>query len=183
MPGRTIADALRNYVDPIQRAVSCFRGQGKICVSGFVSKYGDVGAWTLNDPDQGMILPHFGTFYAQQRFELVKTTNKVVADPKREPYRVSTREYIYRLEITDGPVVAWHWHPVGRSSDNEPRPHIHPSFNTKAHLPGSRMAIEDVIEGCIALGAEPSCTDWQERLLETGSTHKLYRTWSDRPPT
>ena len=59
---------------------------------------------------------------------------------------------------------------------------MHPSFNPKAHMPGPRIAIEDVIEGCIQIGAPTSCGDWKERLLETGTTHKLYRTWVDSPP-
>ena len=67
-------------------------------------------------------------------------------------------------------------------ADNEKRPHMHPSFNPKAHMPGPRIAIEDVIEGCIQIGARRSCGDWKERLLETGTTHKLYRTWVDSPP-
>lgn len=182
MPGRTVAEALRNYIDPIQRAISCFQGHGKVLVSSRVHNYGDHGAWTLNSPDQGMVLPHFGKFYAQQRFELVATTEKDCPDPSREPYRVSTREYIYRLVMDTGTVVSWHWHPVGRSADNEKRPHMHPSFNPKAHMPGPRIAIEDVIEGCIEIGAPTSCGDWKERLLESGTTHKLYRTWVDDPP-
>jgi hypothetical protein len=180
MPGRTAAEAIRNYIDPIQRAVSCFGGHGNICVSSRVFTYGDFGAWSLNDPAQGMTLPQFGTFYAQQRFELVKTTEKEHADPEREPYRVSTREYIYKLAMNTGVVVEWRWHPLGRS--DERRPHMHPSFDRKAHMPGPRIAIEDVIEGCIQVGAPTSCEDWKDRLLETGSTHKLYRTWVDEPP-
>ena len=43
------------------------------------------------------------------------------------------------------------------------------------------MALEDIVEGCIELGALPSCPDWKERLLETGGVHKLYRTWVDDP--
>ena len=38
---------------------------------------------------------------------------------------------------------------------------MHPSFNPKAHMPEPRIAIEDVIEGCIQIGAPTSCGDWK----------------------
>ncbi|MGL5442464.1 MAG: hypothetical protein ACRDDJ_08345, partial [[Mycobacterium] stephanolepidis] len=169
---------IRNYIDPLQQAVSCL-GCAKIQLSQTPKKYGEFGAWVLNGGD-GMALRGFGKFYATQRFELVPTTADLHDAPEKEPFRVSTREYIYRLEITDkSHVIEWHWHPVGNS--DERRPHIHPAINRDAHLPGPRMVLEDVIEGCIALGATPACEDWKERLAATGGVHKLYRTWVHEP--
>lgn len=178
MPGRTPAEAVRNYVDPLQQAVSCLEGVAKILVTDRVQRVGDYGAWILNGPD-GMNLRDFGTFYAQQRFELVETSEEHQRFEPRERFRVSTREYIYRVALQTGQEIHWHWHPKGNSPER--RPHVHPSLNLKAHIPGPRAALEDVIEGCIALGARPSCADWRERLAETGGVHKLYRTWVDDP--
>ncbi|MBI3213163.1 MAG: hypothetical protein HYZ38_05045 [Mycobacterium sp.] len=126
-----------------------------------------------------MILPDFGRLYAAQRFQVVNTTENDHVDPDREPFRVSTREYIYRLVMNKGHVIEWHWHPQGNS--HERRPHIHPAIDPKAHLPGPRFAMEDVIESCIQLGAKPSREDWAARLLESGGIHKLYRTWVNEP--
>lgn len=178
MPGRTPADAVRNYIEPLQTAVSCLDGVAKILVTARVHRVGDLGAWILNGPD-GMALHGFGTFYAQQQFELVETSEEHRQYKAGEHYRVSTREYIYRLALDTGEQIRWHWHPKGNSPER--RPHIHPSFNLKAHLPGSRVALEDVIEGCIQLGARASCDDWRQKLGETGGVHKLYRTWVDDP--
>ena len=127
-----------------------------------------------------MRLDGFGTFFAQQRFELVPTTEDVHPDYRQLPYRVSTRDYNYRLKLDDGGhEIRWHWHPVGHS--DEARPHIHPSFNLKAHIPGPRYTLEDVIEACIELGASHACEDWRERLAETGGRHKRHRTWATDP--
>jgi hypothetical protein len=136
-----------------------------------------VGAWILNGPD-GMPLRNFGVLFAQQRFELVHTSEDHF-QYSNERFRVTTHEYIYRLELRTGEQIRWHWHPRGNSPER--RPHIHPSFNLKAHLPGPRIALEDVIEGCIELGAPASCSDWKDRLAETGGVHKLYRSWVDDP--
>lgn len=140
MPGRTPAEAVRAYTDPLQSAVSCLAGVAKIAMSKRVRAIGDQGAWILNSA-AGMRLDGFGTFFAQQRFELVPTTEDVHPDYRQLPYRVSTRDYNYRLKLDDGGhEIRWHWHPVGHS--DEPRPHIHPSFNLKAHIPGPRYALE-----------------------------------------
>ncbi|WP_236728490.1 hypothetical protein [Mycolicibacterium obuense] len=176
MPGRTQAEAVRNYIEPIQRAVSCLQGVGKIQRTGVPRHYGQFGAWVLNTPVSGMVLPGFGRLFASQRYELVQTTENEHSDPEREPFRVSTREYIYRLERDDPSwVMEWHWHPKGDSPERNP--HIHPTVDPKAHLPCPRFAIEDVIGGCIALGASPSCDDWEQRLRDTLDVHKMFRTW------
>ncbi|BBZ27071.1 hypothetical protein MMAD_13660 [Mycolicibacterium madagascariense] len=178
MPGRTASEALRNYIDPLQAALSCLDGVAKVRLTERVHQVGDTGAWILNGPD-GMSLRDFGTLHAQQRFELVATSEEHRAYRPPEKFRISTREYIYKLEMQTGQQIRWHWHPMGNSPER--RPHIHPSFNIKAHLPGSRVVLEDIIEGCIELGAKPSCDDWKARLMETGGVHKLYRTWVDDP--
>jgi hypothetical protein len=132
-------------------------GVAKILLTQRVQRINDHGAWILNGLD-GMSLRGFGTFYAQQCFELVETSAEHREYAPAERYRVTTREYIYRVELDTGQQIRWHWHPEGRSSER--RPHVHPSFNLKAHLPGPRIALEDVIEGCIELGARPACDDW-----------------------
>lgn len=179
MPGRTIPEAVRNYLEPLQRSVSCLAGVGKIVTSSRVVKVGDFGTWILNGPE-GMQLPNFGTLHAQQRYEVVETDPEHRLANSGENFRVSTREYLYKVQIAAGDhTMMWHWHPVGNSPER--RPHIHPSFNQKAHMPSGRMAIEDVIEGCIALGAKESRDDWQKVLMESGGLHKLHRTWVDEP--
>jgi hypothetical protein len=159
--------------------VSCLAGVAKIAMSESVHAVGDEGAWILNGPT-GMWLEGFGTLFALQRFELVRTTKDIHPDYGRLRYRVSTRYYNYRVKLSDGGhEIRWHWHPVGHS--DERRPHIHPSFNLSAHIPGPRYTLEEVIEACIELGAKPACNDWHERLTATGERHKKHRTWTSDP--
>ena len=179
MPGRTAPDAVRAYTAPLQAAVSCLQGVGKIVLSKRVHTYGDQGAWILNG-EGGMRLEGCGTLFAIQRFELVPTTADVHPDYEQMPYRVSTREYAYRIRLEpEGQEMRWHWHPVGHSPER--RPHIHPPFNLKAHIPGPRYAFEDVIEGCIALGAARGRDDWQETLRASAALHKKHQTWTNDP--
>jgi hypothetical protein len=127
-----------------------------------------------------MRLEGFGTLFAQQRFELVRTTKDVHPDYRRLRYRVSTRYYNYRVKLDNGDhEILWHWHPIGNS--DERRPHIHPPFDLKAHMPGPRYALEDVIESCIELGAKHGCDDWRKRLAVTGGRHKKHQTWTNAP--
>lgn len=182
MPGHNPQEAVRNYLDPLQRVVSCLKGGAKIIRSGKILRVGDVGSWILNGPT-GMVLPRFGSFHAQQYFELVE------CDPERfdlsaGAYRVSTRMYAYKVVFDKtreqaGFEIRWHWHPGGKSPED--RPHIHPSMKLKAHLPSSRHTLEEVVEGVLELGAEASCTDYKARLMETGGIHKVYRTWVNDP--
>ncbi|KHJ73397.1 hypothetical protein QR64_07270 [Rhodococcus sp. Chr-9] len=125
-----------------------------------------------------MTLRGFGRFWASQRYELVETSDEHF-DVTGERYRVSTREYLYKVVLDAGHEIRWHWHPKGNSPER--RPHIHPSFDLAAHIPSGRAVLEEVIEGCIEMGATPACDDYKDRLLATGGIHKLYRTWADNP--
>lgn len=177
MPGHSPHEAEKNYLDPLQRAVSCLKGTAKIIHTKKTYHLHDQGSWMLNGPT-GMELPKFGTFYAQQRYELVE------CDPERFDYslgrfRVSTRMYTYKLVANEGWEIRWHWHPGGNSP--EERPHIHPSMNLKAHLPTARQTLEEVVEGVIVLGAQARFDDWKDRLAVSDAIHKLHRTWVNDP--
>lgn len=125
-----------------------------------------------------MTLPGFGSLAAQQVYELVLTKDDVYEDTGHR-YRVSTRDYNYRLKLDAGHEIRWHWHPQGNSPEH--RPHIHPSFDLNAHMPCGRTMIEEIVETCIELGARPGRDDWKAQLMESGSLHELYRSWSHSP--
>lgn len=97
MPGRKPADAVRAYIEPIQQAFSCLQGVAKVNHVNRANKVGDVGAWILNVG--GMELPNFGHLEAQQRYELVLTSEAHFADTG-ERYRVSTRGTSMRYAAT-----------------------------------------------------------------------------------
>jgi hypothetical protein len=180
MPGRTPQDALRAYTDPLQRAVSCLPGSGKILLGAArVKKVGDEGAWLLNG-DEGLHVPQLGILRARQHFRLVDTdVPRFGSDVGK--FRVTTLSYLYslRLEKSDHE-IRWHWHPSG--SSQERRPHMHLSFVGEAHLPCARHTFEDVVESCIEIsGGNASSDDWRDRLDESRSLHTEHRSWVNWP--
>jgi hypothetical protein len=159
MPGRSPHAAIDAYIGPLQRAVSCLPGSGKIQIlTTKIKKIGDQGAWVLNGgDDDGLHIPGLGSLSARQQFQLVATEPKPVAAVAGK-FRITTLSYRYKLTI-DSEEIRWDWHPGGNSP--EQRPHMHLSINPEAHLPCARTVFEDVVESCIALGATPTCPDWQ----------------------
>lgn len=119
-------------------------------------------------------------FEASQRFRLIEIPEN---DHRREAgkFRVTTLEYAYNLIRPSHGTLSWHWHPNGNST--EARPHMHLPGDSRGHYPTARFAIEDVIEWVITAGARPACLDWDQRLMETGGVHKLYRSWVDPAPS
>jgi hypothetical protein len=134
MPGRTPQDAIRAYIDPLQRAASCLPGSGKIVLSASgVRRLNDEGWWLLNC-DEGLHIPQLGFLRAKQRFRLVATDAPRIGAGK---YRVTNVNYLYGLRLDKGDhEILWHWHPDVNSP--EPRPHMHLSFAGTAHLPCAR---------------------------------------------
>lgn len=180
MPGRTPQDAIRAYIDPLQDAVSCLPGSGKIILGASkVKKPDDEGAWILNGEERGLHIPRLGRFQARQHFRLIN------ADTARfglsvGKFRITTLSYLYSLQLDSGDhEIRWHWHPNGPSE--EQRPHMHVSFGSSAHLPCARHTFEDVVESCIELGGEAACEDWRGRLDKSRNLHTENRSWVDWP--
>ncbi|WP_054054460.1 hypothetical protein [Alloactinosynnema sp. L-07] len=135
-------------------------------------------SWHLNQ-DRGVPLGKIGTFYASMKFEVID------ADQSKydKPFRVTTREYNYKLEGPDGS-DQWrmHWHPDSRVSP-ERYPHMHLPPDLKIHRRTSRMTFEAAITWCIALGA-PLSVETAEALqivTLTEARHVLWRGWSNHP--
>jgi hypothetical protein len=80
----------------------------------------------------------------------------------------------YRYELYDAgsaELLAYHWHPFGRSSVVEPHLHVtnrHPSIDlSKAHLPTGIVSPAAVVRCLITeFGVEPLRPDWQDVLAE-----------------
>lgn len=179
MPGRTSAEAIRVYLEPLQRAVSCLPGSGKIVArTTKINKVGDEGAWILNG-DEGLPISSLGVLQARQNFRLVETDrSRFGAEVGR--FRITTLSYIYGLRLESGASIDWHWHPTGNS--DEQRPHMHVHFGGSAHLPCARHTFEDVIESCIELNnGIAACKDWRERLDASRADHVEHRSWTQLP--
>ena len=175
MPGRTPAEALRAFLDPLQRATSCL-GSAKLTISG--RQPGTVNAWALNGVD-GMVFDHGMHFEAQMHFEIIR------AD---DGWRVTTRAYRYRFAVPSTEIFLMHWHPTGHSPYR--LPHMHVNFAglpqdvdmEARHLPSPRMTYEHAISWVLGGGfVHPARPEWEEILNETLQVHLEHRTWSNRP--
>lgn len=114
----------------------------------------------------------------------------VEADGERGPYKVSTVGYLYALDDADGrEVLAYHWHPKGRS--HEARPHLHLGAGAAvghagvaaAHLPTERIALESLLRCALTdLGVEPLRPDWRRVLDDAQKAFESWRTWPTPRP-
>jgi hypothetical protein len=97
-------------------------------------------------------------------------------------WKVSTAEYVY--ELLDGDrrrVIAYHWHPVGRSAVTWPHVHLPkgtPFDLAQAHAPTGRISIEAVLRFAIQdLGVEPLRRNWREAMAKSEQLFLRQRSW------
>lgn len=191
MPGVTPADAVREFITPLQAALGCV-AHGKISRTGGGNPQpGQQQQWSLNDGG-GVTLRRRVGFPLQGQLELHASMYWRVIEDEREgygPYRVTTTGYDYSLVIGDK-VELWamHWHAQGRS--HEAKPHLHlgdkilsafAPVTSKSHLRTPRMTFETAIRWAIEWGTEPLHDDWENRLTLAEAPHLLFRSWSVDP--
>ncbi|MFF3179780.1 hypothetical protein ACFYVD_08010 [Rhodococcus pyridinivorans] len=182
MPGKSIHEAVDNYITPLRRAVLCLNSNAHIVLANRPHKVDDAGYWRLGD-ETGLRLKtrHDSRddwrFFAEQHFSAVEADPAKV-DPSLGKYRVTTTMYSYKLEVNGSPKWRMDWHPM-RGVKAIPHMHIEP--NMKAHVPTGRQTLENAVWTCIDMGAVPACSDWESRLLESDFVHKLHRSWIDNP--
>jgi hypothetical protein len=171
LAGRTPAEAVQNYLDPLQRAVSCITDE-VINVSG---------GYYVRDK------PHLATLgrglpvrlRAQQNLALILSQHYriVEGEGERGPWKVQTTRYLYQVQADGSEYLSYHWHPEGLS--DRVRPHVHLALDERRrHFPTGRVAAEDVIRLLIEdLDVEPRRSDWREILDETQAAFETWRTW------
>jgi hypothetical protein len=185
--GRTPAEAVRAFLDPIQQALACI-APGKITVSGggLNPVLGKQYSWGLNNGAGAELLsdgPDL-TLFAAMYWKLIEDDRDGYG-----PLRISTLGYEYSLVTgTNTELWALHWHPAGRSW--EKRPHLHlgdvlltdaSPVDSKTHLPTGRMTFENAIRWAVGSRAMPMHEDWEGRLALAEAPHILHRSWSGDP--
>jgi hypothetical protein len=107
-------------------------------------------------------------------------------DRARGPYKVSTRGYMHAVQtIDDTEIIAFHWHPDGKSDVTFPHVHVgttqlNPAgvISKKHHIPAPRMSVEGVLRFCIEqLEVEPLRPDWSSVLADSEDLFKMWATW------
>ncbi len=180
MAGRSPADAVHAYSEPLRRALSCLT-DAVLIVSGYYPREeAHVAALA-----EGRYVPLPGasqlSLAIAQHYRIVETD-----DPERGPWKVHTAAYWYSLGDEQGQeVLAYHWHPDGRSRITWPHLHLgHLALGgggpltSRAHLPTGRVAVEQVLRLAIEeLRVEPRRDDWQAVLTEAEAAFERWRTW------
>jgi hypothetical protein len=174
--GSTPHQAVENYLAPLRRALSCVT-DAQLQITGRVPA-DEPHRLTLGY-GQPVALGSGIALTAEQRYTIIE------AEGERGPWKVSTASYIYSLDdAEEREIVAFHWHPAGRSS--EVRPHMHLGSGAglgyhvlcKAHLPTNRVALEDVLRLAIKdLAVEPRRDDWSDVLWRSQSAFETWGTW------
>jgi hypothetical protein len=115
-----------------------------------------------------------------QTYRIVETD-----DPERGPLKVSTRAYTYTLEDADErEIVAFHWHPAGRSPVTRPHLHLGPGCGveaavSKVHFPTGRISVGDFLWTLIdGFDVPARRDDWQNVLDASRDVFEEWRTWS-----
>lgn len=182
LPGRTPAEAATAFLEPLQDALGCIV-RGKIVPSsGGRHVAGVLHAWSLNGVD-GARLSSGHVLKAGMQYEIIK-------DERGEPWRVTTRGYMYSVENEHGQeLLSAHWHPD--TSGPHKRPHLHfpgrlegteLGFLGREPINTGRVTFEEVVRFAVRnLGADAMHEDWEARLLLAETPHKLYRSWHEEP--
>jgi hypothetical protein len=176
VPGKTSREAVKAYLDQLQKNVSIVC-RGVLRTNNY-NALDKVSVLTLPDPVPLNGRPDLYLSFIQQ-YEIVK-------DPKNGPFRITTRYYSYAVETQDAhEIVGYHWHPDGVSPVKFPHLHLGPAarigmeeLHRKAHLPTGRVAFEDVVELLIGtFGVEPDRGLWQEIVGKTRSLFAKHKSW------
>ena len=190
MPGRTLREAEKSFIAPVQRVASILTLTPFLRMPGPLSTSVDRSI-TLGTPAVPVQLGgsrlHDGTgvvFSAVVRYQLV--VGRGYGD---ERYRVQTRGYYYHvINSMDEEIMLFHWHPDGKVTE----PHLHvgskqlapnAALPSDAHVPTSRVAFEQVALFLIEeLGVEPRRADYADVISESLADFTSYRSWLVRPP-
>ena len=167
MPGRTPAEAVGEYVDTVQRVVSCIT-DAVVEVGGgyYVSNTPHTLALSERRPARVGGMSRLWLAF-RQYYRVIRH------DPPRTMWTVEEVGYRYRIMDDDRrEILAYHWHPMGRSSFITQHLHIghgamlgREEFQT-AHLPTGRVSLADILRLLIRdFGAVPRRRDWESVLI------------------
>ncbi len=180
MPGRNPVEAVDFFVVSIQAAVSCL-GPAKVSLSQRGRSALDADHTLFLNRGQGMALHGGYRLDAEINYAIVRDGRT-----PSQPFRVTTHRYQHALLDPDGlEVISAHWHLTGQSPVKEPHWHIGSAALTpdgvltpRAHIPSSRISIEEMVRLTIAQLNVPAVRDdWRDVLANSESTFAANRTW------
>jgi hypothetical protein len=178
LAGRTPAEAVGAFLEPLQQAIDCLTPT-VLNVSGGYHVADSPHALTLGNGDPVPLAgEHNLSLSVMQQYVLTESGGA------RGPWKVHTAAYLYELRRDDAELLVYHWHPSGVSPQTRPHLHIGPAAELafkplqSAHVPTGRIALEEVLRMAIVeLGAQPRRKDWDQILERTQTGYEDWRTW------
>lgn len=176
MAGKTEAEAVNNYIDPLHKAISCVT-DSVLTVSGGYYSSSTPHALTL-----GIGSPVRLSGDPILSLSVLQNYRVIEFEGPRGPWKVTIVSYFYSLEDDEGREIVYHWHPSGKVTF----PHMHTKTGgqlggndlAKVHYPTGRVAFEDVLRLAISeLGVKPNRDDWASVLDSTQSAYNDWKTW------
>ena len=111
------------------------------------------------------------TLDAEHRFYVVPAADR----PGWWQIQLVSYQFAFR-DARLGELLAYHWHPIGRSHIIHPHVHLGPALAiptspaANAHLPTGIITLPDVLRLAITdMGVEPRRDDWERVLAEAQS--------------
>lgn len=183
MASRTLAGALRAYVEPLQRAVSVI-SPATLTTDCWKPSEGEEYFLILGDGDVVRV-PRADRGYLgvriEHRFRLVRAGGH---PGRRDAWKATITKYQFALyDEGDREVLAYHWHPAEQGNDE---PHLHLSSGSgslrpelqRAHLPTARIAVEEFVLFVIREFAARVRTQAYRRILaESLARFRQERSW------
>ena len=180
MAGKTPPEAVRNFLEPLQHALSCV-SQELLTVRGGYHPSGTPHALTLgNSP---AILGRDRQF----ALKVIQHYRIIEHEGVRGPWKVRTVAYYYTVEEageSGREMFAYHWHPSERTAITFPHFHLYQGAGPmrddvrKAHFPTGRVSFEDVLRLVITqFGVLPLRDDWAAILDQTQTAFEDWHTW------
>jgi hypothetical protein len=184
LAGDNPPEAVANFIEPLQRALSCIT-RAVINVRGGFYPADEPHVLTVGTGESVQL-------GGESRLALTTTMHYRIVEGsgERGPWKVEIVAYAYALDGPDGrEIIAYHWHPRERTAQASPHIHLGAGIGIgdhpigQAHLPSGRVALEEVLRLAIAdLGAASLRDDWETVLHSTQSSFERWRTWPSGTP-
>lgn len=180
MAGKTPAEAVQNFLDPLSQALSCVTRAILLVGAGY---------YVADEPHALALSEDPAPLGRDRRYalKLIQHYRIVPAEGQRGPWKVETVAYYYTVIEADAPhrdIFGYHWHPQGRSPITYPHLHLHSGADVgaprmaDAHFPTGRIAVEQVLRLLIKeFDVTPLRDDWETILQETQERFEEWRTW------
>ncbi len=178
MPGKNPAEAVREYIQPLQRSLSCL-SKHVLRPSGYdpdllhVVTLSETSAAVLTGSNE---LLHFSFL---QQFSVVRSRTS-------STYHIRTRSYFYSLEDRNNQeIIAFHWHPEETEDITFPHLHICAAAGHRIrqeildiHFRTDRLAFEEFCQLMIAeFAVIPEREEFSAILNHNLKLFKDHRSW------